>query len=87
MRGYSGGAIPGKILINRREDNLGYTQAICLSLEDEFSTDVRGHIKPGDDFVEVLNSQVAACVCAAVPPNIELATRKHRGITLEAATK
>ncbi len=56
----------GKIFINyRRGDNAGFTQALYLRLEDEFSAadlfmDVQGHIKPGDDFVEVLNAQVAA---------------------------
>src|SRR5215510_16400095 len=58
--------MPGKIFINyRRGDDPGYTQALYQRLEDEFSSgdlfmDVEGHIKPGDDFVEVLNAQVAA---------------------------
>jgi hypothetical protein len=43
----------------------GFTQALYLRLEDEFTAaslfmDVDGHIKPGDDFVEVLSAQVAA---------------------------
>ena len=56
----------GKIFINyRRGDDAGFTQALYLRLEDEFATndlfmDVEGHIKPGDDFAEVLNAQVAA---------------------------
>jgi hypothetical protein len=56
----------GKIFINyRRGDDPGFTQALYLRLEQEFTTgdlfmDVEGHIKPGDNFVEVLNSQVAA---------------------------
>src|SRR5262245_36024091 len=58
--------MPGKIFINyRRGDDPGYTQALYQRLEDEFASgdlfmDVEGHIKPGDDFVEVLNAQVAA---------------------------
>ena len=60
--------MPGKIFINyRRGDDAGFTQAPYLRLEDEFTAadlfmDVEGHIKPGDDFVEVLNSQVATSV-------------------------
>lgn len=56
----------GKIFINyRRGDDPGFTQALYMRLEDEFSAadlfmDVEGHIKPGDDFVEVLGEQVAA---------------------------
>lgn len=58
--------MPGKTFINyRRGDDLGFTHALYQRLEDEFSAadlfmDVEGHIKPGDDFVEVLNAQVAA---------------------------
>jgi formylglycine-generating enzyme required for sulfatase activity len=54
----------GKIFINyRRGDDPGFTQALYQRLEDEFTADdlfmdVEGHIKPGDDFVKVLNSQV-----------------------------
>ncbi len=57
----------GKIFINyRRGDDAGFTQALYQRLEDEFTAadlfmDVEGHIKPGDDFVEVLNNQVAQC--------------------------
>jgi hypothetical protein len=56
----------GKIFINyRRGDEAGFTQALYLRLESEFASgdlfmDVEGHIKPGDDFVEVLSAQVAA---------------------------
>ena len=55
----------GKIFINyRRGDDAGFTQALYQRLEDEFTAadlfmDVEGHIKPGDDFVDVLNAQVA----------------------------
>jgi hypothetical protein len=58
--------MPGKIFINyRRDDDAGFTQALYLRLEDAFSSDdvfmdVEGHIHPGDDFVEVIGSQVAA---------------------------
>src|SRR5215470_13185793 len=58
--------MPGKIFINyRRDDDPGFTQALYQRLEDEFAAgdlfmDVEGHIKPGDDFVDVLNAQVAA---------------------------
>ena len=57
----------GKIFINyRRGDDPGFTQALYLRLEQEFQAsdlfmDIEGHIKPGDDFVAVLNSQVGAC--------------------------
>jgi hypothetical protein len=60
-----GARMAGKIFINyRRDDDPGYTQALYLRLEDEFATsdlfmDVEGQIKPGDDFVAVLNAQVA----------------------------
>jgi formylglycine-generating enzyme required for sulfatase activity len=56
----------GKIFINyRRGDDAGFTHALYQRLEEEFSPadlfmDVEGHIKPGDDFVEVLNAQIAA---------------------------
>ena len=59
-------ALAGKIFINyRRGDDPGITRALYDHLEDEFAAgdllmDVEGHIKPGDDFVEVLNTQVAA---------------------------
>ena len=56
----------GKIFVNyRRDADWGVTQALYQRLEDEFASgdlfmDVEGHIKPGDDFVEVLNAKVAA---------------------------
>lgn len=59
--------MPGKVFINyRRDDDAGFTQALYLRLENEFDAgdlfmDVEGHIRPGDDFVQVLNAQVAAC--------------------------
>ena len=59
-------SMAGKIFINyRRDDDAGFTQALYQRLEDEFTAadlfmDVEGHIKPGDDFVEVLDAQVAA---------------------------
>jgi hypothetical protein len=66
----------GKIFINyRRGDDAGFTQALYQRLESEFASgdlfmDVEGHIKPGDDFVEVLNAQVAASdvVLAVIGP-------------------
>ena len=57
----------GKIFINyRRASDAGYTQALYQNLKNEFAADnlfmdVGGHIKPGEDFVKVLNAQVAAC--------------------------
>jgi hypothetical protein len=57
----------GNIFINyRRGDDPGFTQALYQRLEEEFPAtrlfmDIEGHIKPGDNFVAVLNSQVAAC--------------------------
>jgi len=57
----------GKIFINyRRDDDPCYTQALYQRLEDEFGStdlfmDIEGSIKPGDDFVEVLSTQVGAC--------------------------
>jgi hypothetical protein len=56
----------GKIFINyRRGDDPGYTMALYQRLEDTFPgdlfMDVEGGIEPGEDFVEVLNDQVAAC--------------------------
>ena len=56
----------GKIFINyRRADDAGFTQALYYRLENEFASgdlfmDVEGYIRPGDDFVRVLNDQVAA---------------------------
>jgi formylglycine-generating enzyme required for sulfatase activity len=76
----------GKIFINyRRGDEAGFTQALYLRLESEFASgdlfmDVEGHIKPGDDFVEVLNAQVAASdvVLAVIGPRwAELLTARQ----------
>lgn len=66
----------GKIFINyRRGDDPGFTQALYQRLEDEFGPenlfmDVEGHIKPGDDFVTVLDKQVgdADIVLAVIGP-------------------
>jgi hypothetical protein len=57
----------GKIFVSyRRSDDPGFAQALYLRLESEFGgdnvfMDVEGHIKAGDDFVTVLNDQVAQC--------------------------
>ena len=57
----------GKIFLNyRRGDDPGNTGRLYDRLEPEFGKDalfmdVEGHIKGGDDFVEVLKAQVAAC--------------------------
>jgi hypothetical protein len=57
----------GKIFINyRRGSDAGFTQALYQNLKSEFAVDdlfmdVGGHIQAGEKFVEVLNSQVAAC--------------------------
>jgi len=57
----------GKIFLNyRRGDEAGFTQALYQRLEYEFTSanlfmDVEGYIRPGDDFVEVLRSQIEKC--------------------------
>jgi hypothetical protein len=57
----------GKIFINyRRGSDAGFAQALYQHLENEFAVDdlfmdVGGYIQPGDNFIEVLNAQVAAC--------------------------
>jgi TIR domain len=57
--------MPGKIFINyRRADDPGFTTALYQRLETEFSADelfmdVEGDIKPGDDFLVVINARVA----------------------------
>ena len=69
MAGVDDGAVitRGKIFISyRRSDDPGFAQALYLRLEQEFGSanvfmDVEGHIKPGDDFVKVLNDWVAQC--------------------------
>src|SRR5258706_6392799 len=61
------GGVNHKIFINyRRGDDPGFTTALYMHLEEKFGRsslfmDVEGHIKPGDDFVEVLQSQVSQC--------------------------
>jgi hypothetical protein len=58
--------MPGKIFINYRHgDEAGFTQALYQRLENEFTAvdlfmDVEGHIRPGDNFVDVISAQVAA---------------------------
>lgn len=57
----------GYIFISyRREDEAGYTQALYQRLEVAFGPeqlfmDTEGKIRPGDDFVGVIETQVAAC--------------------------
>ena len=57
----------GKIFISyRRGDDPGFALFVHERLEQEFGRanlfmDVEGHIKPGDDFVKVLNDWVAQC--------------------------
>jgi glycerate 2-kinase len=52
----------GKTFINyRRDDDPGFTHAICMLLETKFGPDalfMDVGIKPGDDFVEIITSQV-----------------------------
>jgi hypothetical protein len=56
----------GRIFVSyRRGDDAGFTHALYARLEAEFTSadlfmDVEGHIKPGDDFREVINTQVGA---------------------------
>jgi hypothetical protein len=74
-------------LHGRRGDDAGFTQALYLRLESEFASgdlfmDVEGHIKPGDDFAEVLNAQVAASgvVLAVIGPRwAELLAARQTG--------
>jgi WD40 repeat protein len=62
-----GGPMPGNVFINyRRGDDPGTTGRLFDRLEQEFGKDalfmdVEGHIKAGDDYVEVLRGQVAQC--------------------------
>src|SRR5262245_41860526 len=57
----------GRIFLNyRRGDDPGNTGRLYDRLEPEFGAgqlfmDVEGHIRGGDDFVEVLKAQVAQC--------------------------
>lgn len=64
-----------KIFINYRGDDTVFTQALNQWLEDEFGAErlfrnVEGQIKPGDDFVHVLEREVAASdvVLAVIGP-------------------
>jgi hypothetical protein len=76
---------PGKIFVNyRRSDDPGFTQALYQRLEDAFIAenlfmDVEGFLKPGDNFVKVINAQVAAAdaMLVVIGPRWEelLATR------------
>jgi molecular chaperone DnaK len=58
--------VEGKIFISyRRQDDAGFTQALFLALEKQFSSDhlfldVEGYIKPGDDFEDIIKEQIAA---------------------------
>jgi tetratricopeptide (TPR) repeat protein len=55
----------GQIFISyRRDDDPGFAQLLHTCLAEQFPAadlfmDIEGHIKPGDDFVEVINDQVA----------------------------
>lgn len=77
----------GKIFINyRRGDDPGTTGRLYDRLEAEFSPgqlfmDVEGHIRGGDDFVEVLRAQVAQCdvLLAIIGPRwLEIADEQGR---------
>jgi len=56
----------GKIFISyRRDDDPGFAQLLHRSLAEQFPgadlfMDIEGHIKPGDDFVQVIHDQVVA---------------------------
>jgi hypothetical protein len=76
----------GNIFINyRRGDDPGFTQALYQQLEaafgdDQLFMDVEGHIKPGEDFVHVLEKQVARAdvLLAIVGPRwLELLTARN----------
>jgi hypothetical protein len=62
----------GKIFVNyRREDDPGFVHAIFQRLEAEFGRqqlfmDVEGYINAGDDFVSILDGQVAECAVLLV---------------------
>jgi hypothetical protein len=56
----------GNIFINyRRDDEAGFTQALYSRLEQAFPSESLfidvDNIAPGDDFVQVLNDQIARC--------------------------
>jgi hypothetical protein len=58
--------MPGKIFIcYRRADDQGFAQLLYKSLAEQFPLDdlfmdIEGYIKPGDDFVQVIDDKVAA---------------------------
>jgi hypothetical protein len=77
----------GKIFINyRRGDDPGTTGRLYDRLEAEFAAgqlfmDVEGHIRGGDDFVKVLQAQVAQCdvLLAVIGPRwLEVADEQGR---------
>ena len=57
----------GKIFLNYRRDNSRWPTLSLYNLmaqtfpRERLFMDVEGYIKPGDDFVEVLEEQVSAC--------------------------
>src|SRR5271157_5358946 len=62
----------GKIFLNyRRDDSAWIATSLHTLLLQSFPRellfmDVAGHIRPGDDFVEVLEEQVSACEAMVV---------------------
>jgi hypothetical protein len=62
----------GKIFISyRRDDDPGFGQLLHTCLAEQFRAadffmDIVGLIKPGDDFVQVINDQVAAAAVLLV---------------------
>lgn len=77
----------GKIFINyRRSDDPGFTLALYMRLEEEFTAvrlfmDVEGYIKGGDDFVDLLRHQLAECdvFLSVIGPRWEDALAARRG--------
>jgi hypothetical protein len=87
FRGAEVAVLSGKVFINyRREDDQGNAGRLYDRLEAEFGAgqlfmDVEGHIKGGDDFVEILRAQVAECdvLLAIVGPRwLSIADEKGR---------
>jgi hypothetical protein len=74
----------GKIFIcYRRADEQGFAQLLFKSLAEQFPAtdlfiDIEGYIKPGDDFVEVIDGKVAAA-------DVLLVVIGHRWCELQAA--
>jgi hypothetical protein len=74
----------GKIFLNyRRGDDPGTTGRLYDRLESELGPgqlfmDVEGHIKGGDDFVDVLKAQVEACDLLLAVIGSALARRQGR---------